>query len=418
MDTNGYKPFRKYSFYLDLRNSPQVLNQLTKHINCLGGKIDEFLNKNVKYIVTNRPKNVWPNRESVINNLNNKECDQTVNYSPITKNNSNKIDLFSRGKLLLSKLESDHKMVTNISSNVTKKTQTTDVLELGRIWNIKIIQSIDMLDFCKKHLSPDLTTNTSITSKQIIHLRSPFIKIEDNLLNNKPNYKEFYEWPEINYQFQDVCPFIKKKVQKNLIQNTQSLEGLALNNQLNDKLTNNLTEDKTFDKNETIIKKTIKRRIPLYCEICSTEFDDISKHLMSDYHIKYTQNEDNYRDLKSVISSLPRFNETQNNSKCFQFEDQSESESDEDSNSHIQSTPNMSTTIQFSGSKHKSHFLAIHDLITENNNNKQLKTNNETCNDSDFIPPSHSSQQTINNCLNHMSDESSNELSEEYLIVN
>jgi hypothetical protein len=35
MDLN--KPFRRYSFYLDLQNSPQVLNQLTQYINALGG---------------------------------------------------------------------------------------------------------------------------------------------------------------------------------------------------------------------------------------------------------------------------------------------------------------------------------------------------------------------------------------------
>ncbi len=62
-------------------------------------KIDEFLNRNVKYIVTNRPKNVWPQRESVINSNNNKfglslETYQSIN-SPIAKNNSNKnSDLF------------------------------------------------------------------------------------------------------------------------------------------------------------------------------------------------------------------------------------------------------------------------------------------------------------------------------------
>ncbi len=182
----------------------------------------------------------------------------------------------SRGKLLLSKIETDQKLVPNVSISCSKKTQTTDVLELGRIWNIKIIQAIDMLDFCRKHLSPTLPNSPPIAT-QITQLRSPFIKIEDNLLKHRPNYKEFYEWPQINYEIHpDLCPFIKKKVQKTAVEGTQSLEGLAFVNKFNDKLTNHLNDDKS---KETTLKKKVanKRRIPYYCEICQTEYSDISK---------------------------------------------------------------------------------------------------------------------------------------------
>ncbi len=157
--------------------------------------------------------------------------------------------------------------------------------------------------------------------------------------------------------------------------------------------------------------------------------------MKTEVHENYTQNEENYRELLSVISSLPRFNETNNSVKCMQFDDESDlSESDNESCSPFQSTPNMST-IQLSGSKHKSHFMPITDLIANNNKSSQerdhndIQTNQDSSNGFDFIPPSVSSININKNktrityiydsCLDHISDESSNyEESEEYIILN
>ena len=93
--------------------------------------------------------------------------------------------------------------------------------------------------------------------------------------------------------------------------------------------------------------------------------------MKSDLHESYTKNDDNYRELKGVIQSLPAFAESNPRvGKCLQFDDQSDASDDHQSSdneellcSPFQSTPNMST-IQLQGSKHKSHFLSIHDLIT------------------------------------------------------
>jgi hypothetical protein len=119
-----------------------------------------------------------------------------------------------------------------------------------------------------------------------------------------------------------------------------------------------------------------------------------------------------------------------------QFDDESESdltESDNESCSPFQSTPNMSTKIQLSGSKHKSHFMPITDLIANNNKSSQecesndIQTNQDSSNGFDFIPPSVSSVNIKNktrityiydSCLDHISVESSNEESEEYIILN
>lgn len=158
------------------------------------------------------------------------------------------------------------------------------------------------------------------------------------------------------------------------------------------------------------------------------------KHLKSETHENFTQNEENYRELRSVISSLPRFSEALSSAKCRPFDNESDfSESDDESSSPFQSTPNMSTTIQFSGSKHKSHFLPIHDLIAHNIKSPQeeceldMIETNEDISDQ-FVGPSVSSVKA-NRCVNaftnylcNKSDEdssnNSDNVSEEYLIVN
>ena len=90
------------------------------------------------------------------------------------------------------------------------------------------------------------------------------------------------------------------------------------------------------------------------------------KHLKSETHETYTKNEENYKELKGVIQSLHPFIDTNNSVKRIQFDTGSDSCDDSDDeqpiSSPFQSTPNMST-IQLCGSKHKSHFLSIHDLI-------------------------------------------------------
>jgi len=115
-----------------------------------------------------------------------------------------------------------------------------------------------------------------------------------------------------------------------------------------------------------------------------------------------------------------------------QLHDESDSSfTDDESCSPFQSTPNMSTTIQLCGSKHKSHFLPIHDLIANNNNKSSedsIRSDEESSDGFDFIPPSVSSirisqpkrMYIYDNCLDNKSDDDSSnyEESEEYLIVN
>ena len=166
-------------------------------------------------------------------------------------------------------------------------------MERGRYWNITILRAGDVLEFCRRHLSPQVVENSATTPAQIKHLKGSFIKIEDNRLQHRPVYKEFNDWPQINFDIQElICPFLKKKVQKETPNKTvEPMEGLAFKNGLNEKLlniktkntTNNDNNNKTVIRNKQksspndIFKKNLakKRRIPSFCEICGTDYDDL-----------------------------------------------------------------------------------------------------------------------------------------------
>jgi hypothetical protein len=207
----------------------------------------------------------------------------------------------SRGSLLLSKIRA------NTVNEVKPPALPTDVLERGRFLNITILKDVDVLEFCKNHLSPQVVNDCAVNSAQIKRFNGPNIKVEDNRLQHRPIYKEFFEWPTISYEFHEfLCPFVKKRVQKErVVEPIESLEGLAVK-RFNDKqLTNGMNADnkcvnnnktkshktkrKTGDKNAktppkdvTLIKKNLikRRRTPAYCEICGTEYEDLSEVCM------------------------------------------------------------------------------------------------------------------------------------------
>ena len=164
------------------------------------------------------------------------------------------------------------------------------------------------------------------------------------------------------------------------------------------------------------------------------------QHMNCSLHESFTNNDDNYRELKGVIQSLPPFHQSLTfGGKRIQFEDESDNseEEEEDINnddnsvevdevedrqlsSPFQSTPTMST-IQLTGSKPKSHFISIHSLIGPKcgkqvieeveETDMEVTHNDNDCSSAaaiDLVPPSVDSPdkqttRTINNILNNSS---------------
>nr|XP_027198290.1 protein DBF4 homolog A-like isoform X1 [Dermatophagoides pteronyssinus] len=309
--TTSCRPFDKYSFFLDPKNSTQINATLSEKIIQLGGKIDIFINKNTSIVVTSRPKTV----RTTITGI-----DQ---QSPTPKLALNSNNAFSRGKLLLEK------------TTTSAFSQASDPLELARTFNIRIIRSSKLLQFCEDHIENvrKLKHSTASQLNTTRKLCPPFIKIIDNSNKYRPNFKELNEWPEMNFEYQpESCPFFKAKPLVNISQQPHPNQSQQSNKstvptiykQLNEKCTMlttpiltgtntntpNIMNGKSITTNTITNNKAVdnrKKKNVTYCEICHKDYTDFESHLNYQKHAEFLNNSENFNELIGVINSLPPF---------------------------------------------------------------------------------------------------------------
>lgn len=183
--------------------------------------------------------------------------------------------------------------------------QASDPLELARIFNIKIVRTGRLLQFCEDHIEnvrkmKQSTINQQNTTRKLC---PPFIKIIDNSNKYRPNFKELNEWPQLNLEYQpESCPFFKAKPLINVNslsqqphpnQSQQSNKSTVptIYKQLNEKCTMlttpiltgtntntpNIINGKSIPTNTLPNNKVVdnkKRRNVTFCEICHKDYTD------------------------------------------------------------------------------------------------------------------------------------------------
>ncbi|KAI2795496.1 Cdc7p-Dbf4p kinase complex regulatory subunit [Blomia tropicalis] len=353
--TNQPKPMQKKRFYLEIINSPQLSKTVSDDIKRLGGKIESFLNADVNYVITNRPKNEWPQKVSP---------SSTQNTESTTMSMMKPLPTMSRASKMLK------------SAQTTVK--VTDPLELARKLDKKIIHSNDLIAFIRNHLNEPFTgidDNRSSDSSNNRRLLPPYIKVLDNSNKYRPNFKELAEWPEINFDYQpELCPFYKPR--KPILSNAsqQSNKSNTTNNGKNDKFQTVLTTPIMNTTTPTINIKSIptrnvsKRKHVTFCEICHKEFIDLEKHLADPEHSNFLSNDQNFSELLGVIKSLPPFiiPSTLTNTSSDRFN------SSLLNNKTNDLTKEVSTSMKAINSvKHTHSFMPIHDLVEDGDNREQ-----------------------------------------------
>ncbi|KAG9511311.1 Acetylcholine receptor subunit beta-like 1, partial [Fragariocoptes setiger] len=131
------KGFFKKTFHIDLRTSQWKLlhPRLESLIRTFGGRIEQFLDQEVDYLVTDFPRDVWP---------------------PIG---------------------------------------TDLVLQRAISIGVKLMSADELVYFCKKYCSTTCDNENKIDARE---LRAPFIKYQDVTCRFAPSFKEFTAWPEID----------------------------------------------------------------------------------------------------------------------------------------------------------------------------------------------------------------------------
>lgn len=183
------------------------------------------------------------------------------------------------------------------SAQLNMQKTTVDVLEQARALKVKILLATDVMNFCKKHSLKHgkRGANDSDINNTMQKLVPPFIKVMDNSNKYKANFKEFCEWPEVNFSYiPELCPFFKRRKQSPQMPAhiSQSFKSNTLMNQqgvrFNDKctvLTTPTIAGTTVGAAAPFFKSTTtptpnnnghaKKRI--FCEICHKDFDDFEK---------------------------------------------------------------------------------------------------------------------------------------------
>jgi len=312
-DTNKL-PFSQKLFYLDVTSNITLKSKIEFCVKQLGGTIETFLDRKVRYVVTDKPIKDWPaTAKEKLNKFN--KLDPSIHPAkrqatgqPANNANNKSSDVpklefmgLTRGKMLLAS------KAPQSSSNKTK-----DVLETAVKLNMKILTHRSILDFCKKFIkisvddmntceqSNEVDNSVNNSKVKVKQLKTPFLKFEDKEERFAPVYKEFEMWPS-------VCVDANSSIVTTTNQQTPNVP-----KNFNTKLIQPITK---------------KRQRVFFCEICSKEFTNMIEHVQTDQHQDYMKNEENYKELRSVIDSLPNWI-TLNDTSAF---DENEEFTDEES---------------------------------------------------------------------------------------
>lgn len=254
--------FADRTFYLDLRNVPSLRPKLTFGITALKGTIEEFLSKDVKYLITDKPEKDWPAKQPDTSQENGEGSSQPTASSsnsastvPLTSTPNPLVTHNSISQVVASNatLATAGTNITTASSittttaaaaasvgtgtsnttatTITSKSTTTDVLEIAMRRNVKIISASRMLEFLIGRVSiPGVSapgsgenlmrgislgeTDSFASSREknkslrAVKFKAPFIKIEAYEQTSRPFWKLFQTWPDILFDSNNSgCPF-------------------------------------------------------------------------------------------------------------------------------------------------------------------------------------------------------------------
>lgn len=261
--TKVEKSFLGKAFYFHLRRESHV-GKADELIKLFGGKIEQFLDCKVSYVLTDIPKADWP---------------PDGNDATLKRAYDNKI---------------------------------------------KILSYFNLVTWCHNYLASQSgnSDEDDDAKANVNQLREPYIKFEDISCRFAPTAKEFVKWPEINVT--SNLPLGKSIFNdSNLLSTpTQSLNNVnhpnnsaqltqqaAMNQVATNNTANTNTHNNTVNNNNgpktPANHRAGKRKPPVYCEICNTRIHErIDDHILTQAH---TSNLDkfNWSEVTSVIASLP-----------------------------------------------------------------------------------------------------------------
>ncbi|XP_059195548.1 protein DBF4 homolog A [Centropristis striata] len=297
------KPFAGKVFYLDLPSN-RTAETLESDIKDLGGIVEKFFSKEIKYLVSNkrearyvhclRQDSPVPSPDSGPSSPHPQSKQQRPGSHGDIKSRS-QTDTFvpSRGKSLVERVVKEQERV-----------KMNKILSNALEWGVKILYIDDIMAYVQKKKKivssqcPAATAHkTSVkaesAAKQGIQkykagrISKPFIKVEDSSRHYRPIYLTMSDMPEFNLQTLPPCtPFCLED--KNPPGNKQlGHKGAKAS----------ASEERAHGR-----KKRDKKRGG-YCECCMVKYENVTTHLKSERHKAFSKS-DEYLVLDKLVSNL------------------------------------------------------------------------------------------------------------------
>lgn len=300
-------PLTGKSFYLDLKGDRHS-SQLKKAILELGGAIEEFFHKDVKYLVTNR-KDVdngkspasshsapSPGMPSPFLMTRSSSVKGTAVPSPTCMSTDSPQSVEPRQTRV-----SHHTRGQAICQRVSggPKRGTTDVLSNANTWGVTVFHIDQVLKWISqlmpktrqrhsgKQQAASPSTKRAIQGKvpKVVTLRDAYLKVEDLSFKYRPLVHEFKVWPEITFDSSVTCPFDRPR--------RRSSE-------------TNVVKRKSRTEPQSINKPSVQERPKHgYCECCEIRYTDLNAHLKSGQHQNFARTDSNYVSLDKAINEGP-----------------------------------------------------------------------------------------------------------------
>ncbi|XP_020783745.2 protein DBF4 homolog A [Boleophthalmus pectinirostris] len=289
------KPFMGKVFYLDL-TSNKVAETLESDIILLGGTVEKFFSKEIKYLVSNKREAKYvqclrqdspvPSPESGPSSPQLCSGDSTKSTSQLQKDTV----AASRGKSLVKKVVKEQERI-----------QMNKILSNALEWGVKILYLDDVMSYVqkkKKSIScqqpAPAVAKTNVKKESTKHgfqkskggrISRPFVKVEDSSRHYRPFYLRLTNVPEFNLSTHPPCtPFCleNKDAAGDKVQCPRAARASASDERPNERK---------------------KKKQGGYCECCLVKYDNIKAHLQSDRHQTFAKS-DEYLIVDKLVSAM------------------------------------------------------------------------------------------------------------------
>ncbi|XP_036617933.1 protein DBF4 homolog A isoform X1 [Trichosurus vulpecula] len=295
-ENSKYKPLWGKVFYLDLP-SVVISERLEKDLKELGGRVEEFLSKDISYLISNKKEAKYAQTLGCISPVPSPESTCTGgNTSPHPSCDGSSFKTpdpvcMSRGKLLVEKAIKEHEFIPSNS-----------ILSNALSWGVKILHIDDIkyyIEQKKKELYLIKKSSTSLREGKRLgiqktktgRLKKPFVKVEDSSHHYRPFYLQLSNIPLINYSIPKPCsPFDLDK--------TSSLQ-----KQTQAKQRNRMGCEADEGRCPPARPRLRENKKKGYCECCSQRYEALQTHLLSEQHRNFAQSTQ-YQVVDDIISKL------------------------------------------------------------------------------------------------------------------